>query len=361
MAEFPSLNMSRVVIGRAFEQELRSLIDKGSYSSVFVVADRRFKSKVESFIKKIDAPSRVFYVPGAEKSKRLKSFQDLISTMIEAGADRKSLVVAIGGGVVGDLAGFSASVYMRGVPWISVPTTLLGMVDSGYGGKTAINHPKMKNSIGSFHMPLVTIVDVQFLKTLAKRDLISGAGELLKYGLLSSSQFYRELEPKRILKWSKKPALALNHIKRCLALKAKIVKEDFTETTGKRAILNLGHTGAHAFETVTGYDVYRHGEAVILGLEMCIRISRIRGLLGKSKHDLMISHLRQFEVPTPKKSLPYQDLWHAMKRDKKSESGRVRMVLLSDFGRPMIGQEVSSSDVMLALIEMAEEGLLSLH
>ncbi len=359
MAEFP--RMTRVVIGQPFETELKALIEKGSYSLIYFVADRRFKSKIEGLIKKIETPAKAFYVPGAEKSKRLKSFQDVISSMIEAGADRKSLLVAVGGGVVGDLAGFSASVYMRGIPWISVPTTLLGMVDSGYGGKTAINHPKMKNSIGTFHMPILTLVDAQFLKTLTKRDLISGAGELLKYGLLTSSSFYRELEPKRISKWSKKPSLAINNIRRCLAVKSKIVKEDYTETTGRRAILNLGHTGAHAFETVTGYDVYRHGEAVVLGLEMCIRISRIRGLLGKSKHDLMISHLRQFEVPTPKKSLSYQDLWHAMKRDKKSESGRVRMVLISDFGRPLVGQDVSSSDVMLALIEMAEEGLLSLH
>lgn len=351
---------TQLIVGATLPAALGKFVRKHKPSSVFLVGDRRFKTLILRLQSTMPVPCGVFLIPGAEKSKRIKSFQDLITAMIDSGADRKTLIVAVGGGVVGDLAGFAASVYMRGIPWLSVPTTLLSMVDSGIGGKTAINHPKLKNSIGSFHKPIAAIIDTSFLKTHGRRELVSGMGEVLKYSLLDRSVGALKMDMKAVEKWSRRPVDANRLIRKCLTVKSKIVAADYRETSGQRALLNLGHTGAHAFESVSGFDFYRHGEAVILGLEMALRVSRIRGHLGKSAHDQLIHVLRRFPVPRLKSALSYQELWLAMRRDKKSESGKVKMVLLSGIGKPLVGQEISSSDVMLALIEMSEQGMVKI-
>lgn len=351
---------TNLIVGRPFGESLLRLVRSQKPSRVFILSDRRFRSAVEKFRKKLDIPSSSLFLSGEEKTKRLKGFQDVIGSMIESGCDRKSLLVAVGGGVIGDLGGFAASVYMRGIPWVSVPTTLIGMVDSGIGGKTAVNHPLLKNAIGTFHHPLATVVDPQFLATLGERELMSGAGELFKYALMDPSVKIDAVSLQSVKRWPKKVALSVPVIKKALRIKSQVVEADPLEKTGERQKLNLGHTGAHAFETLTNFEFYRHGEAVLLGLEMALRVSRIQGHLPKSKHDVWIQALRQYPVPRLKTPIRYQEFWRACGRDKKAEHGQVKMVLVSDIGKLHLGQTVSSSDIMLALIEMSQDRLIKI-
>jgi 3-dehydroquinate synthase len=286
-----------------------------------------------------------------EAQKCLATASLLYDRLADLQADRKTLVVAVGGGVVGDLAGFVAATYARGLPLLMVPTTLLAMVDSSVGGKVGVNHPRAKNLIGAFHQPIGVWIDTAFLGTLPEREFRSGLAEVVKYGVSLDADFFTYLEAnaEAILGRDVK---ALRHIiTRSCESKAGIVEKDEREETGVRAVLNYGHTFAHAFETVGGYGAWLHGEAVAAGMMCAIRLSARRGLIPADEVERQLRLLKRFGLPTFPLEWPVDDLLAAMRHDKKAVAGRMRFVLLQRLGSAKLFDDIPEEDVREVLFE----------
>lgn len=289
-------------------------------------------------------PCDVAFIPDGETSKSLQEAEKLYTRAIESGLDRKSVVIALGGGVVGDLAGFVAATFMRGVNLIQIPTTLLAQVDSSVGGKTAVNHALGKNLIGAFHQPRAVFIDLNFLKTLPEREIKSGLGEVVKYGVISDEKFFAYLEDNadKILQRDLK---TLAHIvKRSCEIKAAVVSADEHES-GLRRILNFGHTMAHAIEEETAYKKYRHGEAVAIGM---IAAAMISCELGKTSADNVARLerlLKRFGMMTTCAGLDADKLFAVTFRDKKTVGGVVNWVLMKNFGDVEISSDVPAQIV----------------
>jgi 3-dehydroquinate synthase len=282
-------------------------------------------------------------IPSGESSKSIEWLKKSWDFLASEKVDRSSLLVAIGGGVTGDLGGFVAASYLRGVDFIQVPTTLLAMVDSSVGGKTGINLTAGKNLVGAFHQPTQVIIDLSVLSSLPKREFSAGIAEVLKYGLLgnvSLYQFFKDFE--KPLNPSS-PELS-GVIYKCCLDKAKIVQNDETESAeqGGRALLNLGHTFAHAFEAVAGYGRYLHGEAVSIGLVCAFRLSQKMGFCeGDSEHELL-EVLEDYDLPTSLTApLSVSDLMEAMQNDKKVHKGEMRFVLMKEIGSSFVEKFVN--------------------
>lgn len=268
-----------------------------------------------------------------EKAKSVAELEDLWEKLAQAKCDRGAIVVAFGGGVVGDLAGFLAASYMRGVDFIQIPTTLLSMVDSSVGGKTGINLKAGKNLVGAFHQPKGVYADTALLKTLAPREFAAGMAEVIKYGLLADAALFAQLQSVGALAHDH-PALP-GVIRRCCEIKADIVRADEFETAkeGGRALLNLGHTFGHAIENVAGYGEYLHGEAVAIGCVMAARLSQELGLVGPEVVTATENLCRINNLPTKlAKPLPVDALLDAMRKDKKVRGGTLRFVVLNAIG-----------------------------
>ena len=280
---------------------------------------------------------RLVVVPG-EQSKSLESYARLVEAMLATGIDRKTTVLALGGGVVGDLAGFAAATALRGLPFVQVPTSLLAQVDSSVGGKTGINSAHGKNLIGAFHQPLAVLIDVDVLDDLPERELKAGYGEVIKHGCLADADYFDWLELHGEALLAGDPALRMAAIRWSVAIKAAVVAEDERETTGRRALLNFGHTFAHAYEALTGYgDRLLHGEAVALGLVRAARLSAALGLAAEVDAERLETHLRSLGIATDPRRLlnqgfPVDAVIDAMTRDKKAEAGALRFVLWHGIG-----------------------------
>lgn len=273
----------------------------------------------------------VAFIPDGETSKNLREAEKLFTRAIEFGLDRKSVVIAFGGGVVGDLGGFVAATFLRGVNLIQIPTTLLAQVDSSVGGKTAVNHALGKNLIGAFHQPRAVFIDLNCLLTLPEREIKSGLGEVVKYGVISDEKFFSFLEDNadKILQRDI-PTLA-HVVKRSCELKAEVVAKDERES-GLRRILNFGHTLAHAVEEETHYEKFRHGEAVAIGMVGAARISCELGKTQAANVARLENLLRRFGMVTTCKGLDADKLYRVTFRDKKTVGGVVNWVLMRDFG-----------------------------
>ena len=274
-------------------------------------------------------------VPSGEASKSWGQTQKLYDALVEMSADRRTVVVAVGGGVTGDLAGFVAATYARGLRFIQVPTTLLSMVDSSVGGKTGINHPRGKNLIGAFHQPVGVLIDPGTLNTLPDREYRAGLAEVVKYGVILDGVFFEYLEQHVAELNSREPGVLNYVIARSCELKAEVVREDEFETTGLRAVLNYGHTFGHAFEALAGYGELLHGEAVSIGM---ICASRLAEKLGRVSADVTQRQLQLIkalhlptEVPTALQGQPNAIL-RCMMLDKKTESRELRFVLPDRLG-----------------------------
>jgi 3-dehydroquinate synthase len=282
-------------------------------------------------------------VPGEER-KSLESLSVVYDKLADFGADRQTVVIAMGGGVVGDLAGFAAATFNRGLPWIMVPTTLLAMIDSSVGGKVGINHPAGKNLIGAFHQPRAVWIDLEYLSTLGRREFRSGLAEAVKYGMILDEDLFCWLEQNH-LNIAKPSHADLEHlVHRCCQIKATIVKRDELDQTGLRAVLNYGHTFAQAFERVAGYGVLLHGEAVAMGMDCAARAAQQLGWIGSDvvQRQRMLLHL--LDLPTTYAAeWPLPDLLEAMRHDKKSESGQFRLVLPRRIGHMETNVQVSES------------------
>ncbi|MHB1426237.1 MAG: 3-dehydroquinate synthase [Gemmataceae bacterium] len=288
-------------------------------------------------------------LPAGESQKSLATTSHLYDRLAAARADRQTLVVAVGGGVIGDLAGFVAATWNRGLPLLMAPTTLLAMVDSSVGGKVGINHPCGKNLIGAFHQPIGVWIDTAFLNTLPDREYRSGLAEVVKYGVILDAEFFAYLErhTEAILA---RDAECIHHVvARSCRLKADVVERDEREETGLRAVLNYGHTFAHAFETVGGYGAWLHGEAVSAGMVCASLLAERRGLISADVAARQRQLLRTFALPTAPESWPVDELLATMQRDKKTVAGQLRLVLPKRLGEAALFDDVPESEVRAVL------------
>ncbi|HZZ92566.1 MAG TPA: 3-dehydroquinate synthase [Usitatibacter sp.] len=274
-------------------------------------------------------------LPDGEAHKDWQTLDRIFAALLEAQADRGTILVALGGGVVGDMAGFAAATYQRGIAHLQVPTTLLAQVDSSVGGKTAINHPLGKNMVGAFHQPAAVVADTSTLATLPSRELAAGLAEVAKYGAIHDVDFLAWIESHAAALVQRDPAALAHVIGRSCEIKAEIVAADERES-GARALLNFGHTFGHAIESAQGYGNWLHGEAVATGMVMAARFSSSLGRLPAHEADRLVALLEKLGLPVKPPRIA-TDVWlRYMGRDKKNEAGRITLILLDRLGRASI-------------------------
>jgi 3-dehydroquinate synthase len=285
-------------------------------------------------------------IRAGEKSKTLKQAGTICDAMITAGLDRQSFVVGLGGGMIGDISGFVAAIYHRGIPHVQIPTTLLAMVDSSIGGKTGVDTRAGKNLIGAFHQPSLVIDDLDVLKTLPRRQFNQGFAEIIKHAVVADPKMFRMLRS-----WKAGAAPALQRlIKRNIQIKSKIVAKDERDRTGKRALLNFGHTIGHGIERAGNYRKFLHGEAVSLGIVAACAISVKRAGLPADQRAAIVDLLERFELPTrlPLK-FPRKKILDAVNFDKKFESGKIRFVVTPRIGAAYVAHNVTLDDIREAV------------
>ncbi len=291
-------------------------------------------------------------LPAGEMSKSPEILSKVYDRLIDLNADRRTLIIAVGGGVVGDAAGFVAATFMRGLPFIQVPTTLLSAVDSSVGGKTGVNHPRAKNMIGAFYQPIGVLIDTATLETLPDREYRAGLAEVVKYGVILDAEFLAYLEHHVDAINSREPVVLRHIIAQSCRLKADVVEQDEFETKGLRAALNYGHTFGHAFEALAGYGELLHGEAVAIGMIHASRLAERRGLVDATLTNRQIELLKAIHLPT---TLPdglrfsADDVISRMRLDKKSVSGSLRFVLPVRAGAVKTFSDIPESDVRATL------------
>lgn len=291
-------------------------------------------------------------LPPGEETKSLAAAARLYDRLAEWQADRRTLVVAVGGGVVGDLAGFAAATFNRGLPLLMVPTTLLAMVDSSVGGKVGINHPRGKNLIGAFHQPVGVWIDTATLETLPEREYRAGLAEIVKYGVSLDADFFSYLEANAGALLARDPGTVRHVIAHSCQLKAHVVAQDEREETGLRALLNYGHTFAHAFETAAGYGAWRHGEAVAAGMVCAARLAVCRGLIPIAVADRQERLLTALGLPVRPEPWPAADLLAIMRSDKKARAGRLRFVLPLRLGTAALYDDIPEALVRDVLADL---------
>ncbi len=275
----------------------------------------------------------VIEIPAGEDHKNLAWLAFLYDKLIAGRIERHAPLVALGGGVIGDLAGFAAATFQRGIPLVQVPTTLLAQVDASVGGKTAINHPAGKNLIGAFYQPRLVVIDVETLRTLPRREFVAGFAEVIKYGVILSPELFRLLEDQLASLLRCEPHLLTAVIKTCCQLKALVVEEDETEGD-YRAILNFGHTLGHAIESVTEYRKFLHGEAVAMGMAFAVHLSEKRGLCSVDTSERVCRLIRKVGLPVDiPKTLKGEHLALAIETDKKMTHGQVKFVCIEELGK----------------------------
>ena len=287
-------------------------------------------------------------IPDGESHKNWATLQDIVTRLIEMRAERSTVLVALGGGVVGDLTGFAAAIYQRGMPFVQVPTTLLAQVDSSVGGKTGINHALGKNMIGAFHQPRAVLIDTQCLGTLPDRELSAGLAEVIKYGAIRDERFFAWLEGNVDALLARDSDALVHAIHESCRIKAAIVVADEREA-GERALLNFGHTFGHAIETASGYGNWLHGEAVAAGMVLAARLSERATGLDPAATARLQALITRARLPVAPPALPAQRWLDLMARDKKVADGVMRFILLSALGRALVVADVRGDDVASVL------------
>lgn len=288
-------------------------------------------------------------VESGETSKSIAEYERLLRWVLAEGGDRRSVIVAVGGGVIGDLAGFVAASFARGIRFVQVPTTLLAMVDSSVGGKTGINLPAAKNMVGAFWQPSLVLVDTAVLHTLPNRSYLSGIAEVIKYGVIDDVQFFDFLESNASGLVNRDPSVLRHAIARSCRSKANVVGEDERETSGRRAILNYGHTFAHAIESTAGYGTFLHGEAVAIGMQMAARLAIDLGHCDESLWPRQTNLISACGLPTTWADADADAMLPVMMRDKKVAHGKLRFVLPSKIGSVDLVGDVNEGHVRAAI------------
>ncbi|HEX4643344.1 MAG TPA: 3-dehydroquinate synthase [Candidatus Acidoferrales bacterium] len=349
-----------VLCGRGVLRELPRLASRiRQEGPLFVVSSpnvwRHWGPRMESLLG--DARRGTILIDDRETAKNLSTVERACRDLVRAGADRRALIVAVGGGVVGDVAGFVAASYARGIGLIHVPTTVVAQVDSALGGKTGVNLPEGKNLVGAFYPPRAVVADPMFLSSLPPRDFRSGLYEVIKYGVIGDAPLFGFLEEKmeKVLR-GERAALAFI-IERSIAQKARVVSKDERES-GLREILNFGHTFAHALESATGYRTYLHGEAVAWGMIAAARLAVELGMFSPQNEARVGKVISRVGPLPPWPSIPAEQLTSAMQADKKTRAGRLRFVLPERIGRVRCGVEAEEEMLLRGLRECAAASVL---
>lgn len=321
-------------------KKLRLGCDAVIITNKYLLLRKKLGPLLRNSLKKYSLSSKFYTVPDSEKAKSFQYCLNLIDKISKYDNKKRIFLIALGGGVIGDLTGFVASIYKRGVPYIQIPTTLLSQIDSAIGGKTAIDLPVAKNLIGAFHQPRAIIIDPSLLKSLNKKQLRSGLAEAIKCAIIKDKALFSFLRNnhKKILSLNKK---AIELIERkCIAIKTKIVEQDEQEKKGIRTILNFGHTIGHAIESAGGYSKYNHGEAISIGMVCAAEISYKLKLLKKETLNKIISLIKLYGLPTQIKGIDLNEIMSSLAKDKKFIHVKNRFVLLLEIGKAKIVNDV---------------------
>ncbi len=344
----------RVLLGEGLLERFGVCARKFLHSQTCaIISDRNvaplFAERVKDSLASVGFRPTLITIPAGERSKTLEQAGVICDRMIAAGLDRRSFVVGLGGGMIGDISGFVAAIYHRGIPHIQIPTTVLAMADSSIGGKTGVDMRAGKNLIGAFHQPLLVIDDLDVLKTLPRRELNQGFAEIIKHAVIADAKMFRMLQS-----WKAGAAPALQRlIKRNIQIKSRIVAKDEYDRTGQRALLNFGHTVGHAIERGGSYRKFLHGEAVSLGIVAACTISMKRAGLPSDQRDAIVDLLGRFSLPTrlPPK-FPRRRILDAVKFDKKFEGGKVRFVVTPRIGIAYVADNVGLADIREAIEQL---------
>lgn len=318
----------------------------------YLITDQNSQKHARSIqvsLEKNEIKTHIFIMESGEIYKTLDTVRHAYEWLAKLKAERNHLVLAVGGGVVGDLAGFVAATFLRGMPFGQVPTSLLAVMDASVGGKVAVDLPYGKNMVGAFYQPKFVMSDVSFLKTLDQRQLNSGWSEAIKHSLIVDRNLFDEFQTYVDDITSFDPDVTTNIIRRSVAIKADVVSKDEKETLGIRILLNYGHTIGHAIEAITGYSKYLHGEAVSIGMMGAAHISHSLGILSGDEVDLQRAVLDSYKLPTRALGLNKKQIIESIKSDKKTVSGDVTWVLLEKIGKSLTRRGVSRNTVMDAL------------
>ncbi len=357
--------MSEIIVGTPVYTQLEELFFKHKLRKKTVVLfDENTKALFgkEILVSLKDQGFRVFelIVPARETSKSFRTAYRLYGEMIEADVDRSWNLLAVGGGVVGDLGGYIAASYYRGIPVIQLPTTLLAMTDSSIGGKVAINHPLGKNLIGFFHMPELVLIDPSYLKSLPEREVYAGMAEVVKYGFIADKAFLKYVDKHFEEIIAIKDPYVTEAIRKSARIKADVVEQDFREQSGLRATLNFGHTFAHGFEKLADYRHIRHGEAVAIGMTCALHLSHQLGKISQQELEEGLAILKKFKfrrglVKKRFKDIPAETILESMHSDKKKVDKQLRYVLLEGLGTAVLHPEPLDNSIVIEAIEEAKK------
>jgi 3-dehydroquinate synthase len=348
---------------RAGRRRYNVLIESGLLAGVGVLAKKQlygprcalisdsniaplFGERVKQSLTALAFEPILITIPAGETSKTLEQAGAICDQMIAAGLDRQSFVIGLGGGLIGDISGFVAAIFHRGIPHVQIPTTLLAMVDSSIGGKTGINTRDGKNLIGAFHHPALVIDDTDVLKTLARREFNQGFAEIIKHAIIADSEMFdtlKDVDPENLA-----PLICRN-----IEIKSEIVAKDERDRTGERALLNFGHTVGHAIERAGDYKKFLHGEAISLGIIAACDVSMKKAGLPRDQRDAIVDLLRRFDLPTQlPKDFPREKIFKALPYDKKFENGKIRFVVTSGIGSAYLSSDVTLDDIREAVARL---------
>lgn len=337
-----------IFIGPSLMEKIPTLLDIGKFSKTFIITDQNTKPLfLKKLIASLPLESVSIVLPNGEKAKNIESIKKIWAALLKRQYDRKSLVINLGGGVIGDIGGFAASTFMRGVDFLNIPTTLLAQVDASVGGKTGIDFAGIKNLIGTFNQPIAVVCDINLLSTLPNREFISGFAEIIKHGLIADKNYFNFVISKKPGDFNNKEltTIVLNSIR----IKASIVNKDEKES-GLRKILNFGHTIGHAIESLSQETAtpLLHGEAISIGMVAEGQISKLLGLLSNQEYKIIEQSLAKSGLPT-KLDLPADDILEKIKSDKKNIKGETKFTLLGGIGKAIINKSVDEAIIRQVL------------
>ena len=334
------------------------LAEVGVKDSAYVITDENvmnpYGRRVQRSLQAAGIAAHCFIIPAGETSKSFELAQAIFNWLVELRAERGHAIVSVGGGVAGDLGGFVAATFLRGVPFVQVPTSMAAMVDASIGGKVAVNLPQAKNLVGAFYQPRGVYADVETLATLGKRELAEGWAEAIKHGFILDAALVDVFEEHAEALMNVEPEISIEVIRRSMAIKAEVVSQDERETLGIRILLNYGHTIGHALEASTEYGRFLHGEGVSVGMMGAARMACEMGLLSPAVVDRQQRLLERFNLPITAQGVPADSVLQAMSLDKKVQSGTNRWVMLEDVGQTVVRQDVPWELVERTVRELTE-------
>lgn len=354
--EIKAIKSLPIIVGTGVASNLSDFFNFSDYSSLILVTDttteKLYGQQVTKALKATGKKVLIFTFSAGERSKSMKQVERGYHFLLDNGVDRNALLCLLGGGVVGDVGGYIASTYLRGIDYIQLPTTLLAQVDSSIGGKVGINFGGRKNMVGSFYQPRAIISDIAFLESLPPKEIRNGMAEVIKYGLAMDKELFDTISHRGRGKFTS-PEL-IDIIERCSFLKARVIEADETDRSGRRSILNFGHTVGHAIEATTRFRRQHHGQAVAIGMMAAAKISERLGMLNRESVDKINKVLTQFGLPTHCPEISPRELLEAMQFDKKASQGQLRWVLLEGIGRGIVNCTVEEDVVTQVLAEVCQ-------